>query len=200
MVLQYMYGADMIILIDGYNVLKRMGPNIQVSEYERRAFIKRMGSYAHKKGHEVIVIFDAGPYDWIHKERLDGLTVVYSGQFQTADEFIMQYLDANQAKEILVVSSDNEIGRYASGLEVPSIGSEDFLRLINDALLQEELIADEEVSVTLNNTMQDLDEIMREASKQVPIKGEDIRQGRIKNVGREMSRTEKKLYRILKKL
>jgi hypothetical protein len=41
---------------------------------------------------------------------------------------------------------------------------------------------------------------MREGSRQVPVKSDDIKQSAIKNPAREMSRTEKKLYRILKKL
>lgn len=190
----------MIILIDGYNVLKRMGPHTEISEHARRAFIKMLGNYAYKKKHELILVFDAGPYEWTYKERVDGLTVVYSGRFQTADEFIMDYLDVHHAKEILLVSSDNEIGRHASGLEVPSIGSEDFFIIIKEALSQEEIVADEDVFVTLDDDIQDLDEIMREGSKQVPIKSDDMRSGIIKDPAREMSRTEKKLYRILKKL
>lgn len=177
-----------------------MGSHTEISEHARRSFIKMLGNYAYKKKHEIILVFDAGPYEWTYKEKVDGLTVVYSGRFQTADEFIMDYLDAHNAKEILLVSSDNEIGLHASQVEVPSIGSEDFFTITQEALSQEELIADEDVFVTLDDEVQDLDEIMREASRQVPIKSEDMRSSTIKDSAREMTRTEKKLYRILKKL
>lgn len=190
----------MIILIDGYNLLKSISPNSTSNDQERRAFLKMLSSYAYRKKHRLIVVFDAGPYEWAYKEKINGVAVVYSGRFQTADEFIMEYLDEHYAKETLLVSSDNEIGRHASDLEVPSIGSQDFFKVIQDVLCDEHSIADQEVSVTLESDTQDLDTIMQEGSRHVPIKQEDLQPSTVKISSKKMSRAEKKLYTILKKL
>ena len=190
----------MIILIDGYNLLKGVSADSEIDERARRTFLKILSTYAHKKNHKLIVVFDAGLYEWTSKEKIDGLTVIYSGRFQTADDFIMEYLDTHHTKDILLVSSDNEIGRHASGLEVPLIGSHDFFNLVKDALRQENIVADQEVSVTLKSDSQDLDEIMREGSRHVPTKQEDMQPSAVEASSKKMSRAERKLYTILKKL
>ncbi len=53
----------MIILIDGYNVLKQVYPSTQISEAQRQQFINQLRSYGKIKQHKVVLVFDAGPFD-----------------------------------------------------------------------------------------------------------------------------------------
>ncbi len=191
----------MIILIDGYNVLKQLVPQAAVTDKERRDFITILGKYARRKKHTLILVFDGGPYDWAHKERISHITVIYSGMHETADQLIMHYLDDHQTKDLFLVSSDNELGLFASALEIPSIGSEDFFSLVKQALKGAAPIENNHEPVTLSNDATNLDQIMEEGSKSVPIKPEDVEPSQVRSSSsKRSSKLERKLYQKLKKL
>src|SRR5690349_18507069 len=124
----------MIIVVDGYNLIKNVIPGREVNEPERRKFLALFGAYAQRKKHSLVVVFDGGPYEWVHKENVLGVQVMYSGTRETADEVIVKYLYVQRTKELLLVSSDHEICVAASRLEIPSIGSLDFYGLMKEAL------------------------------------------------------------------
>lgn len=68
-----------------------------------------LGKYREKKGHKIVIIFDAGPYIWPLKEKQKGIQVFFSGQHQTADDLIIQFVQEHPTKEIMVITADRKI-------------------------------------------------------------------------------------------
>ena len=51
----------MIIIIDGYNVLKKIYPSSgSVTEPQRNAFINSVSRYSDTKGHKTYIVFEIG--------------------------------------------------------------------------------------------------------------------------------------------
>ena len=99
----------MIILVDGYNVLKQIYDGEMISEQQRRSFIKQLAAYKKVRSHKkVIVVFDGGPDQWPSEEKIRGITVVYAGASRSADEYIHSFLKdhRDRAASMLLVSSD----------------------------------------------------------------------------------------------
>ena len=192
----------MIIIIDGYNLIKQLlSTDAYISEKERHQVLKILSEYAQRKKHTLLVVFDGGPYDWPHKERISQVPIVYSGCNDTADDYIMNYLEEHQTKDILLVSSDHEIGLFASDLDIPSIASHDFFGLVQKAIKEPVAIELEGEVVTLSDESNDLDTIMREGSRTVPVKQEDIQPSKLRQrPPKRASKVERKLYQKLKKL
>ena len=64
----------MIILIDGYNLLKQLhGPT--VSDMQRGAFANLLGRYIKKRNHKITVVLDGGPYLYPTFEKQKGITI-----------------------------------------------------------------------------------------------------------------------------
>ena len=94
----------MILVIDAYNVLKSVFWKNHISESLRNQFIKQLAGYARKKGHKIVVVFDVGPYDYVTKDRIKGIAVIYSGVHESADDVIKRYLKEHSAKDLWLVS------------------------------------------------------------------------------------------------
>lgn len=190
----------MIIVIDGYNLIKNVIPGRAVNEPERRQFLVQFGAYAKRKKHSLVVVFDGGPYEWVHKENEFGVQVMYSGSRETADEVIIKYLHVHRTKELLLVSSDHEICVAASKLEMPSIGSLDFYGLVKEALAQRMAASEFEIEVH-DDEAQDLDALMHEAGRQAAPKQDDIiPHHKRQRATQQLSKKERALVQRLKKL
>lgn len=50
----------MIIIVDGYNLLKTLWTNDVVTPTQRSAFINLLGRYSDRRNHKINVIFDGG--------------------------------------------------------------------------------------------------------------------------------------------
>ncbi len=187
----------MILVIDGYNLLKHIDPYRDIDEHERNTFLHMIKRYAVRRKHKAVVVFDGGPYEWPHKETVGGITVMYSGRRQTADDVIMHYIKDHRTKDLLMVSSDHELNLFASKYGIVSIGSEDFYRLFQEAL-QEQKEKIQEPSITFDESEMDLDTVMEQASSVVPCKSEDIQPTEVRL--RTTHRPSKKDRALLKKL
>lgn len=192
----------MIIVIDAYNVLKQQSDTLQVSEKERNRFIALCGKYGTIKGHKVVVVFDAGPYDMVTQFREHGAYVVYSGYRETADSYIKRYLNDHKEYDVLLVSSDADIAREASRLGVPSMDSHHFYQVMmqevahrGDAGAQKK---SEPVKLT-KRTNEEIDALMREASEVVPTKSADVL-NEMKSEKRQLSKKERQMLKKIKKL
>lgn len=111
----------MIIVIDGYNVLKLVHSSKNVGESVRTQFLKQLAAYGKQKGHTLHLVFDGGPYDMSTSERLGQATVVYVGYRETADDYIKRYLSEHRNRELLLVTHDRDLINYALRLDVPTI-------------------------------------------------------------------------------
>lgn len=170
----------MIIVIDGYNVLKTMLANSSlVTEKERNAFIRQLQIYGFLKKHKIVVVFDGGPHQWVHKEQVGKIVLIYSGINETADDVIKAYLKDRKTKDILLVSADRELNAWASHFKIPSINGDDFYGLVREALHQKNSIQTphKTASVLVKLTEQEneaLDALMEEESMKVKMKDEDL--------------------------
>lgn len=119
----------MYIIIDGYNVL-HTAKLLQRSLSERQ-LTQKIVVYQKKRGHHIILVFDAGDSMYESEKYESGITVIYSGQYQTADAAIIRYIKERlQNKETLLVSSDNMLCQTAHAYHVPSIDSELFYKIM----------------------------------------------------------------------
>lgn len=185
----------MIIVIDGYNLVKYIRPHGSISDKERRVFVHTLARYGKKKRHKIIIVFDGGLSEWPYKEKIAGVTVLYSGRRASADDVIMQYLEDHHKKDMLLVSSDHELNLFASHHTIVSIGVEEFTLLLKEAdkeIGQKE----QEVAISFDEAETDFDMIMEQATQKVPYKEDD------KPHKQEISftRTAKKDKVLLKKL
>jgi predicted RNA-binding protein with PIN domain len=187
----------MIIVVDGYNLLKNWRPHAAIDERERHAFLQKIAHYGRRKRHKMVVVFDGGLYEWPSKEKMGGITVIYSAR-ESADEVIMQYLEDHKNKDILLVSSDHELNLFAADLNIVSIGSPEFAYLITEAL--KEGIDKEEIVIAIDESATDLDMIMEQATEEIPYK-EDDKPRKEHIVSRShRSKQDKVLLKKLKKL
>ncbi len=195
----------MIIVIDGYNVLKQVIYDRKITSFERGQFIAQLGRYARRRGNKIIVVFDGGPSDWLLKEKQHGIQVVYSGVHESADEYIKRYLQEHKAYDLLLVTTDRELNAWGDRLEIPSIDSHDFYQVVQYILKQQGVKPTKDTRDTVKLADQErseIDQLMEEASQVIPIKAEDIGAQKIdrKSPAKKMSKKERKLLEKLKKL
>jgi predicted RNA-binding protein with PIN domain len=196
----------MIIVIDGYNVLKQLAFGKYITDQERATFIAQLGRYGKIKHHEIIVVFDGGPSEWLYKERINGVLIIYPGPVQTADDYIKTYLKRRHNHELLLVSNDGELNERAARLAIPSIDVMYFYQLVKEALIASNIpqkATDQSIIKLSQEENPDLDELMRQASKKVSTKREDIISGEVQSWNgnpRTLSKEERSLVKKLKKL
>ncbi len=193
----------MVILIDGYNLLKRIiGP--VTLETQRKSFIARLRRYSAKKKHTIVLVFDGGITNFVSKEIELGLTIIHSGYKQLADDVIKDYLaDHAGTEELVLITSDRELRSFAQKLSVESIASDDFFKLLK--------AAEEETKTSLKKTIQkdiayklseqenpELDILM--VATNIQEKKEDFEHS-LKYIKRpELSKKEKRRQALMKKL
>ncbi|KKP35819.1 MAG: hypothetical protein UR26_C0002G0119 [candidate division TM6 bacterium GW2011_GWF2_32_72] len=196
----------MILVIDGYNVLKQAFVPTFVDDRMRSDFIYKLGNYAKVKGHKVVLVFDGGPYDMNFKETINKVSVVYSGYRETADDFIKRYLRENKEKDILLISSDREITSIAEqcGCEwVSALEFYDRFKEFGRTFDLENVSRNKtEIFRTTQTSSQELDQLMQNASKSVETKSEDLvflpkkRQSKAYKLSKKDSRRAKKIGKL----
>lgn len=199
----------MIIIVDAYNLLRATPPYKKtITDKERKQFIAHLSTYGRNKGHKVVIVFDGGPHEWPFKENMKIVQVVYSGIHESADDYIKEYIEGHRAKDLLLVSSDNELNRYAEYRNIPSIDSSTFSQILHQELItkttfttqQKDLVVklaqDKEFSSDAQNM---LDKLMTEASKNISEKSEDFAGNRSTKKD-HFTKQERMLLQKLKKL
>jgi len=191
----------MIIVVDAYNLLRSVPPYKKiVTDEERAKFIARLGVYGKRKGHKMVIVFDGGPHEWPFKENKKTVIVVYSGIHESADDYIKEYIEVHRAKDLLLVSSDSELNYWATRHNIPSIDSSSFQQLLYQELyVKESSLAQQSEVIKLGSEPLDIDALMIEASKNVPIKSEDFAPIS-KNRGSKKAQVSKQERALLKKL
>lgn len=161
----------MILLIDGYNVLKSHLASGYANDADRHRFIQRLLKFAARKGHKLIVVFDGGSHPWQLSDTLDGQEIIYSGYKQTADVVLRHLMAHYKGKDAMVISSDREVRRYAKHHGLTSIGAQDFLGTLQEVVAVSTVISGSAQAVkTTQGTVPGLDELMQEASRKLPVK------------------------------
>lgn len=197
----------MIILIDGYNVLKMVFPNALVDEHQREKFIGHLARYAHMTHNKIYVVFDGGDESRpLFLQRRD-ITIVYSGFRDSADTVIKGLLEEEQQKEVLLISTDRELNRYAAAYDIPSMESLVFYGYVRDRLQAGESAHKRPAQPQIHKFEQadasyDLDALMEEGSQKVFYKHDDEPgYGQHAHKPKRMvSKLDKRLEKLVKKL
>ena len=131
----------MIIVIDGYNLLRHLYPEIKgYLTQQRKLFIQQLGYYKSKKSNsikKIIVVFDAGPLSYATREIQSGIVVIFSGQKSNADEWIVNYMKKNQSKNILLVTKDHKLIEQCERYKIQSMDTAEFYLVLTTSMTQD---------------------------------------------------------------
>lgn len=195
----------MIIIIDGYNVLKQALHKIEVSPSAKDHFIGQLSVYVKKKGHAVLVIFDGGSSEIPDRERIGGVTVIHSGIHESADDWIKKYAHHHRGHDLLLVSTDRELGAAVRRMGVASIDAMDFYLLLQQQAHGRNANKGSRQQITVKTAeheMPELDELMRQASGIIHAKLDDMveKKENRKSAAYTASKRERAMLKKLKKL
>lgn len=215
-------GKIMIIVIDGYNLLKAIFPKEKGRlDKQRRRLISQLGFYKNQRREtikQIVLVFDGGLVGRATREIRDGIVVVFSGQKQNADDWIVDYVERNKEKELMLVSRDRELIQKCKKHNVEVLKVFDFYKIMQERLLEsveQDLIKDkqsEEKTDTIKKYKKEstskngeieseaLDILMEQAPVDFYEKEDVIKEERKKGRSRIKSKKEKKRISKLKKL
>lgn len=199
-VVRKIFRRYMIIIIDGYNVLKQAFNPKSIAENQRTDFVKVLQTYASAKKHKIVLVFDAGPFDFPTKEPFGQVLVLYAGAGRSADDLIKEYITKNREKDLFLVTSDRALRSFAQRLQVESIPAMDFyVSLQTGKRADHKKIADHEETIVkmTQHENDELDDLM--AQTDVHTKSDDATMNR-KSSAQTLSKKERKIMQKIKKL
>jgi predicted RNA-binding protein with PIN domain len=115
-------------MIDGNNVLGRLGEGLRFSVDAKRDLVRRLAEFARWRKTRVACYFDGAEPEHFGKE-LGNVTVVFSGS-GTADDLIAARLTGGRGWQL--VTSDKALAARVRGRGVEIVEASEFLRLIED--------------------------------------------------------------------
>jgi|GEM_PF-1030139 len=220
----------MIVIIDGYNMLRQIFPgNKGKLDIQQKHLIQQLARYkACKKSviSDVIIVFDAGPLHHATREVHNGVVVMFSGQKSSADEWIIEYVKKNKAHEIIVVTKDRAIIQACGQYNAEALDGSSFLQLVSNTIATQDhtqnntkiplydkqikkfeqtqsFYDDEILEADSKINKQKLDFLMQQESFFIPEKDHIDQQDKSssrKSAAQSLSKKEKKIYAKLKKL
>jgi predicted RNA-binding protein with PIN domain len=195
--------GNMIIIIDGYNLLKQRDAGAYIEDVARDRLIRQLEAYHTKKGHAVFLIFDGGVHSWLAREQKSGVVVIYVGRGKSADDYIKNYISEHYKDDLFLVSSDRELGRWACKHGVVSMDSLLFFDIMLGALVRQDYPKRESGVVVKTTEFVDasLDLLMEQVSMSGYDKGDTCKvQNRSVISGKAESKVERMLRKKIEKL
>lgn len=191
----------MILILDGYNILKQVLSTSRITQTERDAFIRCMGKYAHKKNHKVIIFFDGGPYEKPYESRLNGVAVWYAGHHITADELIIQHSTAYKNKDAALITSDNELITKTSPSIKTVFEPQFFYTQVKSTLQSPSSLPNDLIIIKTSEEQNDeLDALMREAASLQSLYKDKTPQSSLIPTKDTLSKKERSIQKHKKKL
>ncbi len=214
----------MVVLIDGYNLLRQIMPqHKRTPDAQKQHLIKLLSYYKAKKKKElkdIILVFDAGPFSHASREVKQGVSIIFSGQKSSADEWIIEYAEKHRELNILVITKDRKLILECARHGTSSMDVFEFYNIMQSSILSDaEHRADTEKQATVLqrdaikyddlgcdvlenfNKSSTVDLLMEEASITLPQKDNSLEPvQKNKGCSLALSKKEKKLYATLKKL
>jgi predicted RNA-binding protein with PIN domain len=167
----------MIILVDAYNLLKTVLHVKFISDAQREQFLQVFAKYAqHRPTNTVILVFDGGPDLYEVENFYKQMTIIYAGSLQIADDVIKKKLYELRSQDVLLVTCDREIRRYAAQYQIESLGSVEFYNILQTSMQQhdqKEVIIAQTICKTSSGDNQDLDRLMELGSRRLVMKDQD---------------------------
>lgn len=191
----------MIIIIDGYNVLKPASQKGDVTDRQRIRFAQELSAYARQRGHHIVLVFDG----FLSDDDADGgnykyVSVLYSGARESADDVIKRKVDQYRGRDAVVVTSDRELCRYAERHGLEAIDSYDFYRIIKADEAQRQVVHKHQqaVKISQDSDHEELDQLMKEVNVR-GTKDPEVDYDPFED-HKKLSKKERKIARIIKKL
>ncbi len=125
------------ILIDGYNLIHKLYPSLTSASLDvlREETEKKLLCFQQKTDYPITIVYDGKGSP---RERAFGapLHIVYTSALKSADLWIIDYVKSlnTRVKLVTIVSSDNEIRRYATAFGAVCIKSETFALQLNEIM------------------------------------------------------------------
>ena len=116
-------------VIDGNNVLGRLGAGVRESIDAKRDLIRRLAEFARARKTRVACYFDGTEPEHFGKS-LGSVSVIFSGKM-TADDLIAARLGGGRGWQL--VTSDQALAARVRGRGVQIVDASDFLRMIEEA-------------------------------------------------------------------
>ena len=193
----------MIVILDGYNIIKKITHTLQVTERERNTFINAIKSYALVKKLQIELVFDGGLSLMSQKEDRDGIKVVYVGTGRSADDYIKDFLSHHKGRNVLLVSADNELRRFADASLIDSLSSDEFIVLLGSFLENRDpqLLNKQPTIRKIRNTPPtELDALMIAGSHMMSEHKDDSLRKPPQSSSKKISKVEKRILQKIKKL
>ena len=199
----------MVLLVDGYNVIKYLLPHNQHEhDAQRYWLIARLATYSKaKQGEvsEVVVVFDGGLFRHRQREAHRGVVIVFAGQKQSADDVLVEYAEKYKAGSVLV-SNDRELcmrchEHGSQGIDVATFDT--LCSRVCLAPVEQELHQLGEVTITkiADDTDPTLDALMEAGSiGTIPVRSEDDEVSAQRRKGRKLNKAARARRRLHKKL
>ncbi len=121
-------------LIDGYNFIFHIDPDPIPIERSRAALLNLIASVQPYYKKEFVVVFDGqDPHkDFFSKTLFVGIEVVFTPSSQSADNFIIEFLETHHTPaDIQVISSDKKLRKHCHHLGAQTESTEKFIRRIH---------------------------------------------------------------------
>ena len=189
----------MILIIDGYNLLKTMLGSQESSEHKKNQLVSALAAY--KNGHTLQLIFDGGLTQHKNLEKHnEHLSVIHVGYKKSADDYIKIVLGDMKGKECALVSSDNELIESALCHDIVALDSALFARVLekkDERPISKTRTAD--LRKLNKHATEEIDELMEVSSRTIPRKPEGI-EPRRERARVTKSKYEKRVMKVLKKL
>lgn len=214
----------MIVVIDGYNLLRSVFPKVKGKlDKQRKELISQLGFYKKKRSgkiKELVLVFDGGFESRATREIKHGVTVIFSGRKRSADQWIIDFVERKKGREIMLVTRDREIIEKCKGKNVEVIKVLDFYNIMQDRLLEEvehdmtvssqsgiekyknveESVRSRSHSDVIDIQSEALDILMRQANLDEYQKSDDFFEDEKKGQSKPLSKKKKKRRARLKKL
>ena len=123
----------MRIVIDAYNVMRSTGfaddYDLKVLKNQRVQFLSLLSEYANSSKNRIIAVFDGGGSGEIfgNSETYGPVEVRYSAGGETADDVIKKIsADAQNPRDIVVITSDKEISYYVRNCGATVVSAAEF--------------------------------------------------------------------------
>lgn len=164
----------MILLVDGYNVLKSQLASKYVDEHDRHRFIQQLIKFADRKDNRLIIVFDGGSHPWDISEPYDAHEVMYSGYKQTADVVLRKLIARYRGYDVMVISSDREVVRYAKHHGLTPLSAQEFISMLQQVVsIPAPVVKGTQDPVKITDEKNaELDILMEQSSRKMPVKRE----------------------------
>ncbi len=196
----------MIILVDAYNLLKTVLHVTFVSDGQRLQILQLFAKYAqYRPSNSVVLVFDGGQDMYEVEGMYQQMTIIYAGSFQSADDVIKKRLYSLRGQDILLVTCDRDIRRYAAELDIESLGSVEFYTMLHNVVqrqIHQDVVVAQTICKTSDVDNQALDQLMELGSRRLVVKDQDKQIYRtfkhVSNLGN--TKKDKKLLRKIAKI